>query len=248
MSCPLCDENHGLLDCIHYVSTPQPLKDFLGRVFTEYPTIAPKGRKPSEVIYDRFYAQASPAVWEASVGSTLKPITQRIYLAVQQDSLLKVWDFVKSLENRVQGFSFAKRCRPVDARTRLDTIVIYAADLASRNNIVEMLRNALRDSHWQQPQLRGPQTRPARIVREDFKQQILPGTGGVADLQGVSVAFDPGPGVSFGDNLCNATAEIYEDAKKRGYLQSQRLFVGFALAALSRKYGFNIRAPWKLQP
>ncbi len=237
--CPLCKNEHALLNCMHYVTASQNLKDFLGEVYDKLPTI--HGTDPVwQKIYDNFYNKTGDVEWEDVLRVSGFGITHRVYLSVKPASLLKVWAVLNGLLPAVQGFKLAKRCRVQDAALRLDTIVIYVGSVTARDAVVDKIRMLLQDSHWNQPFNRNAMTLPPRLSPDDFKNEVPPGTGRIADLQGVSVAIDPGPGTSFGEKLCKAVETAYGNAQFR---QSRLIFVGYALGCLSEQ--FNIRSPWR---
>jgi hypothetical protein len=231
-----------LLSCIHYVSASQNLKDFLGEIYDKAPTVI--GNDVTwEKLYDHFYSKTEghETVWEDILTISSFGITHRIYLAVKREALVRVYDRLKPALRLIAGFKMAKRCRPEDAVSRPDTIVIYVGSAAARDAVVEHIRMSLRDSHWNQPFNRNQLTLAARLNLSDFKPDVPPGTGRIADLTGVAVADDPGPGQSFGIKLCKATEVAL---KNKGYQQDRLLFIGYALGCLSGE-GFNIRAPWR---
>ncbi|MBV9155438.1 MAG: hypothetical protein JO097_04200 [Acidobacteriaceae bacterium] len=237
--CPLCSNEHALLNCMHYVTASQNLKDFLGEVYDKLPSI--HGTQPVwEKIYDNFYNKSGDVEWEDILHGSTIGITHRVYLSVKPASLHKVWSMLTPSLQALQGFKMAKRCRAQDAAQRLDAIVIYVGSVAARDAVVDKIRMMLRDPLWNQPFNRTKLTPPAKLSPDDFKNEVLPGTGRIADLQGVSVAADPGPGLSFGQKLCKEGEVAYSNATFR---QSRLIFVGYALGCLSAK--FDIRAPWR---
>ncbi len=239
MSCPLCSENHALLNCLHYVSASQTLKDFLGDVYQKFHLS--NAVLTMRKIYDDCYAKTGDkdTNWVVLGGSTFG-ITHRVYLSVKPEAILRVWGVLQHALPQIQGFKMAKHCQPSEAVNRPDTIVIYVAGTIARDAVVNRIREMLRDSDWHRPAHRGPMTLPARLNAQDFKFEVPSGTGRIADLQGVAVAENPGPGQSFGEKLSETVAEAW---KAEPYRQDRLLFVGYALGVLAR-HNFNLRKPW----
>jgi len=237
--CPLCRNEHALLNCLHYVGASQTLKDFLAEVYDKLPTVV-NSDPVWKRIYDNFYNRTGDVEWEDVLTRSGVGVTQRVYVSVKPEGLLRAWGTLKASLPNIPGFKLAKRCRVQDAAKRADSIVIYVGSVAARDAVVEAIRMLCRDSHWNQPWNRNAQTRPARLNSNDFKNEVPPGTGRIADLQGVSVAADPGPGISFGEKLCKEVEAAYANTT---YRQSRLIFVGYALGCLIDK--FDIRNPWR---
>jgi hypothetical protein len=237
--CPLCSNEHALLNCLHYVSASQNLKDFLGEVYDKLPAV--QGTDPVwRKIYDNFYNSTGDVEWEDVLKVSGVGVTQRIYVSVKAEALLRVWAALKASLPTIPGFKLAKRCRVQDAAKRVDSIVIYVGNIAARDAVVDMIRMLCRDSHWNQPWNRNALTLPSRLNSSDFKSEVPPGSGRIPNLPGVSIAADPGPGTSFGEKLCKEVEAAYANATFR---QTRLIFVGYTLGCLSGK--FNIRAPWR---
>lgn len=239
--CPLCHGNHPLLKCVDYATASQNLKDFLGAVFVKLPQLT-GSNETWEKIYNNVYTGMGDveSVWEDIFTVSSVGIAHRIYVAATSDRLVYVWGVLKGALQTIPGFKMMKRCRVQDATLRNDTIVIYVGSLVARDAVVDKIRMLLRDSMWNQPVNRSALTLPPRLKPQDFKRDVMPGSGRIADLQGVSVAVDPGPGISFGEKLCKAVAKAYANQE---YRQDRLRFVGYALGCL--RGDFDIRAPWR---
>lgn len=250
-------------NCMRFVKAPQPLKEFLYKVYVLVP-LDKSSTSAADKVYNRVYAPdaqigeqfplagpnevyrwQNPAYSRKKGWEIDKLCFERIYLSMEPAYLARMFQILCDLADRSSdAIVTMKRSTGEAAERRPDSIVVYTSSSLATKHVLNYLQTCMRKVRQTGPTTFGA----APLIQSDwFRFEPPAGTRSVG-MQGIGVAQHPHDSNSFGAKLCGAVGEAIEFTTRHGGGIDKLTKTQFACVALGmlEAKGMDPARPWNL--